>query len=144
MLSWEVKNMTMCNCNCRCNVGCTVVALIVAAIIGVVTAFLQITGVITVAPVFLAVAFGIAVVYLGVLVATAGRRREVQDCVCTTLGAVLAGILGTALFSVILLLVGITATSIISALLVGLVAFFLALTLAASACYVRCVADCAD
>lgn len=134
--------MTMCNCNGRAN--CTVTTVIVAAVLGVVAAFLQITGTIVVAPVFLAVAFGIAVTYLGILVATAERRQNAQDCVCRTLGTLLAGILGTVLFSVVLLLVGITATSIISALLVGLLVFFVTLTLAGAACYVRCLANCAD
>lgn len=134
--------MNVCNCNFKCN--CTVLALVAAAIIGVIAAFLQITGVIMVAPVFLWVALGIAVVYLGLLVVTGGRRREEQACVCRTLGTVLAGILGTALFAVVLLAVGIVATSVISAILVGLLVFFLALTLAGSACYVKCLADCGE
>lgn len=129
-------------CNMKCN--CTVLALVAAAIIGVIAAFLQITGVITVAPVFLWVAFGIAVVYLGALVVTGGRRGEAGGCVCRTLGTLLAGILGTALFAVILLAVGIVATSVISAILVGVLVFFLALTLAGSACYVKCLADCGE
>ena len=128
-------------CNLKCS--CTVLALVAAAIIGVVAAFLQITGVITVAPVFLWVALGIAVVYLGVLVATAGRGRD-GGCVCRTLGTLLAGILGTALFAVVLLAVGIVATSVVSAILVGVLVFFLVLTIAGSACYVRCLADCAQ
>lgn len=129
-------------CSIKCN--CTVLALVAAAIIGVIAAFLQVTGVITVGPVFLWVAFGIAVVYLGLLVLTGGRRQETRSCVCRTLGTVLAGILGTVLFAVILLAVGIVATSVVSAILVGLLVFFLALTLAGSACYVRCLADCAE
>lgn len=55
--------MPLCNCSCRCS--CTAVALIVSAILGVLAAFLQITGVITVTTAFLWVALGIAVVYLG-------------------------------------------------------------------------------
>lgn len=55
--------MSLFSCDSKCN--CTIAAIIVSAIVGVVTAFLQITGVITVAPVFLWVVFGIAVVYLG-------------------------------------------------------------------------------
>lgn len=134
--------MSLFCCNSKCN--CTVAAFIASLIIGVVTAFLQITGVITVAPVFLWVAFGIAVVYLGVLVvATALARREQQsDCTCSTLNALLVGILGTILFAVILLAVGIIATSVVSAILVGLLLFFLTLILASTACYVRYLADC--
>ena len=46
------------------------------------------------------------------------------------------------LLALILLAVGITATSVLSAVLVGVLVFFLWLTVAASACYVRCAADC--
>ena len=134
----------MSNFSCGCRRDCVVRALIVSAIIGVLTAFLQITAVITVTPAFLWVAFGIAVVYLGVLaLATARTSRTEQGC-CRALNSVLAGILGTALFAVVLLAVGIVATSVISAILVGLLLFFLALILTGTACLIRCFADCED
>lgn len=136
--------MALFNCNSKCN--CTLAAVVISVIVGVIAAFLQITGVITVAPVFLWVAFGIAVVYLGVLVvATAVARRTDQcSCKCDTLDALLVGILGTIAFAVVLLAVGIVATSIISAILVGLLLLFLTLTLTSSACFVRCTADCGN
>ncbi len=134
--------MSLCNCNCKCS--CTLAAIIASVIIGVVAAFLQITGVITVAPVFLWVVFGIAVVYLGVLVvATAlARRTEETGCVCSALNTLLIGILGAILFALVLLAVGIVATSILSAILVGILLFFFTLTLASSACLVRSLAAC--
>ena len=52
---------------CGCRPGCTVKAFLVSALIGIVAAFLQITGTITVTTAFLWVALGIAVVYLGVV-----------------------------------------------------------------------------
>lgn len=132
--------------NCCCKRDCTVTGIIASVIIGVIAAFLQITGVITVTPVFLWVVLGIAVVYLGVLVVATAltRRSERSDCLCSTLDALLAGLLGSSLFSVILLAVGVTATSVISAILVGLLLLFFTLTLTSSACLVRCLADCAD
>ena len=132
----------MCNCNCRFN--CPLFAIISAAILGVVAAFLQISGVITVTTAFLWVALGIGVVYLaGLLTASASRRGgNVSDCLCRALNALLAGVLGTILAALILLAVGIVATSVLSAVLVGVLVFFLWLTVAASACYVRCAADC--
>lgn len=141
---WEVRIMSLCNCRNRC--GCTLAVIVAALIIGVVAAFLQITAVITVTAAFLWVALGIAVAYLAVLaVATALRRHTGRcECGCETLNTVLAGILGTALFAVILLAAGITATSVVSAILVGLLAAALALTLGGTACYVRCLADCDD
>lgn len=134
--------MSLFNCNSKC--ACTVAAVITSLIIGVVTAFLQITAVITVAPVFLWVTLGIAVGYLAVLVvATAlNRKPERRACACSTLGALLTGILGTVLFSAVLLAVGIVATSVISAILAGLLLFFFTLTLTGTACYVRHLADC--
>ena len=128
--------MPTCNCNFRCS--CTLFAIIASVILGVVAAFLQITGIITVTPVFLWVVFGIAVGYLGILLATGGRT---EGC-CAAVRTVLAGILGTILFSVILLAVGIVATSVVSAILVGLLVLFAALTVTGAACFVRCVSDC--
>lgn len=127
--------------NFRCS--CTVGAVIASLIIGVLTAILQITGVITVTTAFLWVTFGIAVVYLGVLLVAAAlaRRTERMGC-CTPLNALLAGILGTILFAVVLLAVGITATSVLSAILVGLLLFFLSLIFTATACFIRCLTDC--
>ena len=134
--------MSLISCSSRCR--CTVAAIIVSAILGVLTAFFQITGVITVAPVFLWVVFGIAVGYLAVLVvATAlARRTEQCGCICELLNTLLIGILGSILFAVVLLAVGIVATSVVSAILVGLLLFFFSLTLTASACFVRCLSDC--
>lgn len=134
--------MNCMNCNFKCS--CTAIAWIVSAIVGVIAAFLQITAVITVAPVFLWVAFGIAVAYLGILVAATllARRTEEGSCKCRTLGTLLSGLLGTIALAVILLAVGIIATSVISAIGVGLLVFFLALTFTGSACFVKCTAGC--
>ena len=53
-----------------------------------------------------------------------------------------SGILGTALFSVVLLALGVVATSVLSAALVGLLLASFALTLAGSACYVKALTGC--
>ena len=134
--------MSLCNCNCRC--GCTGAGVIGSAVLGVLAAFLQITGVIAVAPVFLWVALGIAVVYLGIQVVAAALTgcSEGTGCRCAALSALLAGILGTILLSLILLAVGIVATSVVSAILVGLLVFFLGLALTGTACYVRTLTGC--
>ncbi len=134
----------MYSCNCQCKCSCTLWAIVISAVLGVVAAFLQISGVITVTPAFLWVSLGIAVAYLAILVGGSllSRRTDSRSCQCTALNAILAGTLGTALFSVVLLAVGIVATSIVSAILVGLLIALLALTLTGSACLVRCLADC--
>lgn len=136
--------MSLCNCHYKCN--CTLAAIIASVIIGIIAAFLQITGTITVTAAFLWVLFGIAIVYLGVLVVASALARRTERCVCLceTLNTVLIGILGTLLFAVVLLAIGITATSILSAILVGLLLLFFSLTVAGSACLVRCLTDCAS
>ena len=129
-------------CNRTCSFGCAAAAVIAAAVIGVVAAFLQITGTITVTAAFLWVTFGIGVGYLAVtLLAVAMATGR---CPCSVQRAGLAGALGTALFSVVLLAIGITATSVLSAVLVGVLLFFLALLLTATACIVRCLSDCEE
>lgn len=130
--------MSSCNCNYSCS--CTLIAVIASAFIGIITAFLQIAGVITVTPAFLWVALGIAVGYLALtLVSTTNQSSS--GC-CAPLLTVLIGALGTALFALVLLAVGITATSTVSSILVGVLLFFLFLTLTATACRAKCLADC--
>ena len=134
--------MSIFNCHCRCTCGLRAIA--VSAIAGVLAAFFQITGVITVTPAFLWVTFGVAAVYLGLLVLTQGlaHRQNGCGCLCDLLKLVLAGILGTILLSLILLAVGIVATSILSAILVGLLLFFFTLIFTATACFTVCLTDC--
>ena len=125
----------------QCRFSCTAAALIASLIVGIFAAFLQITAVITVTPVFLWVTFGIAAGYLGLLAAGAiiSRRIIPENCADDSLNALLIGILGTVLLSLILLAVGITATSVVSAVLTGLLLFFFSLTLTATACFIRCL-----
>ena len=135
--------MSMCNCNCSC--PCTLGAVIASAILGIIAAFLQIAGVITASLIFPIVVLGIAVVFLGILAATSAICPcEAGRCRCSALNTMLAGILGSILFATVLLAVGIIATSVLSAILVGVVVFFAALTLTATACYVRAQSDCGN
>ena len=131
--------MSCFNCNCKC----TAVSVVAAVILGIIAAFLQITGTITVTTAFLWAALGIAVVYLGVLlVSTALARRTPTACGCSALNATLAGVLGSILFATVLLAGGVVATSVVSAILVGILVFFLTVAFAATACLVRYLADC--
>lgn len=138
--------MSMFGCNCSCRCSCTIVAIVASVIVGVVTAFLQIAAVITVAPAFLWAAFGIAVGYLGIGAVTAALscRCRTGSCLCAGLSVALTGALGTVLLALVLLAVGITATSIVSAILVGLLLLSFSLLLTGTACYVSTLTDCAD
>lgn len=127
--------MSILGCDCKRN--CVLWAIIASVIVGVLAAFLQITGVITVTAAFLWVLLGVAVVYLAVVLIAAALSDT--SCPASIINTLLAGILGTALFSVILLAVGVVATSVVSAILVGLALLSASLTLSATACYVKCL-----
>lgn len=127
--------MNVFGCETRC--GCVLLSIFASLIVGIVTAFLQVTAVITVTPVFLWVAFGIGVGALAVsLIATSLAQRE-TTCGRSALTALLIGALGTVLLSLVLLGVGFAATSILGAVLLGVLLFFFALTLTSAACYTR-------
>ena len=135
----------MSSLTCYCGNKCSVLSIIASLIIGIVTAFLRVTGVITVTSAFLWVVLGIAVVYLAVVLivtALSGCEKTGSGCVCRTLSALLAGILGTALLSVVLLAVTFAATSIIGAIIAGALLFFVSLILTETACLVKCLAKC--
>lgn len=136
--------MALFSCGNRLN--CTAAAIIASVIVGVVAAFLRITAVITVTPVFLWVVFGIAVVYLAVLLGTQALAQRSYHCdtLCAILSVLLISILGTILFAVILLAIEFVATSVIGAILTGLLVLFFSLTIATTACFVKCSADCND
>lgn len=133
--------MAFCNC-CRKD-NCTAVAIVVALVVGIVAAFAQILGAIAVGTVFLwAVLAGAAVYLLALVAAVAVGRRTERQC-CNTLQTILVGILGALLVSAVLLLVDISA-GVLLAVLIGLLAFFVALVLTASVCYVRCGSNCEE
>lgn len=123
---------------------CTGIAVAVSVIIGIITAFLRITAVITLTPAFLWVVFGIAVVYLAVVLVAVALLRQRSSCegIHCSLWALLAGILGTVLFSVILLAIEFVATSIIGAIITGALLLFFFLIITATACLVRSIANC--
>ncbi len=126
---------------CGCKNTCTSIAVVASLIIGVVTAFLRIMAVITVIPAFLWVTLGVAVVYLAILLANAlFAPADAAVCTAKTVTALLGGIVGTVLFSVVLLAIPFVATSIIGAILTGVLLFFFSLIITATACLVKQVA----
>ncbi len=127
--------------SCSCTCSCVTLAAIASFIIGIIAAALTFTATITITPAFLWVALGIAVVYLAVLLASSGTLSR-RACICSTVTAVLTGILGTALSAVILLGVGFAATSILGAIIAGVLLFFLSLTLTTTACLIKCNLGC--
>jgi len=134
--------MTLCNCKCSCSIFSAIASLI----IGVIAAFLQITGMITVTTAFLWVVAGVAVGYLGILLLASNIQQQCPRCTCTciSLNTLLIGALGSIFFAVVLLAVGIVATSIVSAILVGLLLLFFSLLISSTACLIRHLFDCGN
>ena len=128
----------------RCN--CTGIALRGSLIIGIIAAFLQITAVITLTPVFFIVAFGIAVFYLSTLLIASALQQKGPVCnhCCIPVNALLIGILGTILFAVILLVITFAATSVIGAIFVGALFFFFSLMITSTACFAKCLTNCGN
>lgn len=121
---------------------CLIFAIAASIVVAIVAAVLQFTAIITVAPVFYWVLFGIAVGYLAVVlvVSALGCNSCTRYCFGKVLTALLAGILGTILFAVILLGVGFAATSVLGAIFLGLLVGSFALTVTTTACLISCVA----
>ncbi len=134
----------MTNYNCGCRINCTGIAIIAAIIIGIITAFLTFSAVITVTPAFLWVLLGIAVVYLAItlIISPVIRSSGVSGCVCNIVPVLIAGILGTILISVVLLGITFAATSIVGAIITGLLLAFFSLLITTTACLVKCVTGC--
>ncbi len=129
---------------CNNESSCVGGAVVASIIIGIITAFLSFTTVITATPVFLWVLFGIAILYLAItlVIAAFTRGQSNRSCLCTALPALLIGILGTILTSVILLGVTFAAVSVVGAIITGLLLTFFSLTVSLFACIAYCLADC--
>ena len=127
--------------NCSCEIGCTTKAVVSGVIIGILAAIFRYTALITVTPAFLWVLFGIAIVYLGITLITSYFGIEKRGC-CDNLSTVIAGILGTVLTSVILLGITFAATSVIGAVITGLLLFFFTLLIVGATCLIKCRSNC--
>ncbi len=124
---------------CVCKNICTNIVLVISAIIGVIAAFLRITGVITISAAFLWVTFGIAIVYLAILLFSVllVPRPNQPNCTDSTASSLIIGVLGTVLFSVILLAIPFAVTSVVGAIFTGALLFFFSLTIGATGCLVQ-------
>ncbi len=132
----------MSNIGCKCN--CIGMSLIASIAVGIIAAILQYTAVITIAPVFYWVVFGIAVAFLAITFLVANRACSGGFCLSLTLSALLIAILGTIATALVLLGVGFAATSVIGAIFVGILfAFFsfLLLNVACATRYSACAAN---
>lgn len=129
--------MEICGCKSKCE--CFVFSLIASAVAGIITAFLNFSGTIAVSQIILWVFFGVALGFLAVaLVAGAlANRKEFGSCICSSLTTLFVGVLGTVLFSLVLILVDIATGGLLGSVLTGLLFAFFALTVTSVACVIR-------
>ena len=130
--------------NCENKYECTGLAFVASLIIGIVAAFLQITAVIALPAALLTGVIVVAILYLAVvlLVAALVQRSSLCANCCSALSATLFGIIGTFFAAIILSLIDFAATSIIGAIVVGVLFFFIALTIFSIACLAKCFLNC--
>lgn len=127
--------------SCGGSRNCLGLAVVLSVVVGVITALLTVTAIITVTSAFLWVVLGIAVVYLAVLLLSISLSERSVCCqdFHSIVAALLIGILGSALLSVLLLAVSFPATSILGAVIVGALLLLFTLVLTATACLVKCI-----
>jgi len=136
----EVKNMSN---YCCCRRDCTTWAIVAAVVAGVLAVFLQVTGVIVIAPAALTAALGVGLVALAVLLlAMATASGGDGYCLCRSVTAALAGAIGTIVLAVVLLALPLPATGVVFLLLAGLLVAAFTLLLASVACLIRCLTGC--
>ena len=134
-------------CFFNCKMGCNALGLIVSLIAGIAALVLNITGTITVLPLFLwvgfVVAIGLLIVTLLIVTSTDEERRE-KSCICKALSTLQFGALGAILTALVLLAVDFGGISIIGAIIYGAFAFFFVLLITSLICLARCYASCGD
>ena len=132
--------MNNCDYHYNYNCSCTAIAVVAALIIGTVTAILRFAAVITVTPAFFWVTFGIAVLFLAlVLSSTLYRKYPNRDCCfCRNRALFTLGVLGTILASLILLAVDFAATSVAGAIITGVLLAFFTLLIVSAVCITKC------
>lgn len=119
---------------------CPLVAIVASIVIGVIVTALTFMATIAVTPAFLWVLFGIAVVYL-VLSPLLVRSANSRGCARSSVPALLTGLLGTILTSVILLGITFPATSFLGAVITGALLGFFTLTVTSTACITKCATN---
>ncbi len=130
--------------NCNTRVECAFLSIAASILVGIVAAIAQFTAIITLTTVFYIVAFGVALLFLAVLLALVPvlYRTACQGCCNANIKLTTAGILGAIVTSIILIAVGFAATSVLGAIFVGLLAAFFALIVTSVVCTVNCAARC--
>lgn len=130
--------------DCKCKSVCTVYAILSAVCFGFAAAVLRLQCLFVFKPVFLWNLLGISAAYLAVLVVAAVLDKKENPCLrkCTVFNTLLAAVLGSVLFSALLLGVGSIAPTVLSAVLGGILVAFFSLTVTSTACLVKFLVLC--
>ena len=125
--------------NNECTPCCGTISIIASIIIGILTLIFSAIGTIFITKTFSWVLFTIAIVYLAVLFITSHMTRK-TGCICFNSGKLLTGILGTILFSAIIMVLNFVEFTYMGALIPSLAIFFFSLMITQTACIVKCTA----
>ena len=130
--------------NCNSRVDCAFLSIAAAIIVGIVAAIVQFTAIVSFTTVFYIVAFGVAVLFLAILLALVPTLYRVSCQGCGNFNTKLTtlGILGTIAASIVLIAVGFAATSGLGAIFVGLLAGFFTLMITSIVCTINCAGEC--
>lgn len=135
--------MSSCRRNtCSCDSG--MMGVVLSILFGVAAGFLFFNGflpTITLGAIVAAVVALVALILFWISVISRKPYTD-TDCVCENFGLLLTGIFGTLISAFIIFSVSLVATSTVFAILVGLLAFFFALTIVGIVSYLSCIADC--
>ena len=136
----------MSNCNCYCKTSCAGLSIVAGIIVAVITAMLTFMGTITITPAFTWVTFGISIVYLAVssLISGMSGSCAVSKCLCLTMPIYFIGIIGTIFTSLILLGITFAATSVVGAIISGLLLGFFTLIILTTVCLIKCNLSCCN
>ena len=134
--------MALIDCGGKRSCACTLYSIFSSVIFGIVAVILRLCGLVAFQPAFLWVLLIVSLVYLTVLIAAPAYGNHLRECKCTILNTLLAGILGTVVFSGLLLGLGCIKWTVLSAVLGGLLIAFFSLMVTNTACFVKCLAFC--
>ena len=138
------ERMALINCDRKCGCVCTSCSILSSIIFGIVAAILRFRGLIDFSPVFLWSVLAVSVVVLVVVIAALAYGNQLRECKwkCAMLNTLLAGVLGTILFSVLLLGIVCIRSIGLYAVLGGLLIAFFSLAVTNTACLIKCLALC--
>lgn len=126
--------------SCDSNTMSVIISLIFGGVVGALYFFALLPSIITGTIVAAVVALVILILFW---ISVISRKPYSEyDCVCENLAALITGVIGTLITSFIIFSITLVTGSTIYAILVGLLAFFFALTLISGASYLSCLTDC--